>query len=492
MVEIDGASNRGIEEIRELKSHVSLAPFQSPHKIFIIDEVHMLTEPAFNALLKTLEEPPARVYFILATTEPQKVPVTIRSRCVHLPFQRIPNDAVVERLREVANREGVAAQEPALWEIARQADGALRDALSLLEQVLALDPGKVEVSSLRRLLGGTGREDLERWLREFRRSPGEAFLSLSRLAQRGANLERLLEGFYLLFRDLLFFRTWGEGILPGLGVSREEGDFLRQEASCWSETTLERLAGTCASLLPRARQGLRADVFSGLLFQALQEPSVPTAPVREPAPSALPPRSRPTPPPSPAPPEEDPFLCPFPEEEPREPERVPPEVPPPAGDRQLRDPSEWPPLVAFLGRQDLSLAAAVLGCRILRRGEEACLEIPPEDRILGALLRSPRGRRILEEGCGALWGLPLEGVGTPPPEASPLPSTEKSGSFRVPESVSLRREPEETPPSVPSSEEEAGRGEWIHEAISWLDAEVLYVRRGSAEGEDLPEEESGE
>ncbi len=120
VVEIDGASNRGIDEIRELKAHVGLAPFGGKRKTYIVDEVHMLTEAAFNALLKTLEEPPPFVLFILATTEPHKVPVTIRSRCQHIPLHRIEGDTLVRRLRSVAVAEGVSLRRALSLEIARR------------------------------------------------------------------------------------------------------------------------------------------------------------------------------------------------------------------------------------------------------------------------------------------------------------------------------------------------------------------------------------
>ena len=519
VVEIDGASNRGIEEIRELKSHVSLAPFQSPHKVYIIDEVHMLTEPAFNALLKTLEEPPSRVYFILATTEPQKVPVTIRSRCVHLPFQRIPNDDVVARLHEVCRAEGVEAEPQALWEIARQSDGALRDALSLLEQVLALQPEAVTVAALRRLLGGTGREDLERWLQAFRQEPGQAFPHLSRLAQRGANLERLLEGFYLLFRDLLFFRIWGEAILPGLGVSPEEAEYLRQEALQWSESSLERGAALCASLFPRARQGLRADVFSGLLFQRLgearrlpegaprggpivPEPTEPSGGENAPSP---PPVSRPLPPfrqepcgergsgtagVAPSPP-----VFPLPVEESSCPvPRVREEDEEKAGlgeveeEQRVSDPSGWNPLVLYLAQRDLPLAAGILRSRIVREGESLALVVPEEDRILSQTLRSPKSRRILREGAQSLFGgeLRLAGEEAPPsspPEREGAPGSPEGDSFTPPDSVVSRVEGLGREFQAPPGGEPAEKGEWIHEAISWLDAEVLFIQKGTREEE---------
>ena len=147
-MEIDGASNRGIDQIRELKSHVGLAPFMGGSKVYILDEVHMLTTEAFNALLKTLEEPPPFAVFIFATTEPNKVPATIRSRCQHIPFHRITTEGIAARLRDVASMEGFEAEEPALWEVARNADGALRDALSLAEQAMALGNGKLSAEAV--------------------------------------------------------------------------------------------------------------------------------------------------------------------------------------------------------------------------------------------------------------------------------------------------------------------------------------------------------
>ncbi|MEN2996037.1 MAG: DNA polymerase III subunit gamma/tau [Acetomicrobium sp.] len=153
VIEIDGASNRGIEEIRNLKSQIGLASFSLSYKVYIIDEVHMLTDAAFNALLKTLEEPPQRVVFILATTAPEKVPLTIRSRCLRFYFNRLSSVDIVNRLRRVAQEESFDYEEEALWELARQADGSLRDALTLLEQALSLEEKALTLNSVVLLLG---------------------------------------------------------------------------------------------------------------------------------------------------------------------------------------------------------------------------------------------------------------------------------------------------------------------------------------------------
>jgi DNA polymerase-3 subunit gamma/tau len=137
LIELDAASNRGIDEIRDLRDKINFAPGQARYKVYIIDEVHMLTEPAFNALLKTLEEPPAHAIFVLATTDPQKVPATIVSRCQPFAFRRLTVAEIVSRLQELVMAEGLTAEPEALTLIARQATGALRDAISLLDQLAA-------------------------------------------------------------------------------------------------------------------------------------------------------------------------------------------------------------------------------------------------------------------------------------------------------------------------------------------------------------------
>lgn len=157
--EIDAASNRGIDEIRDLREKVAFAPVNGRYKVYIIDEVHMLTTEAFNALLKTLEEPPPHVIFILATTEPHKIPATIHSRCQRFDFKRVTDSDIVKRLREVADGSGIAADDDALQLIAVQADGGMRDALSLLDQCGVMAE-RVSAETVRSVLGIVGREAL--------------------------------------------------------------------------------------------------------------------------------------------------------------------------------------------------------------------------------------------------------------------------------------------------------------------------------------------
>jgi len=265
VVEIDGASNNGVEEIRELKAHVSLSPFSSRWKVYIIDEVHMLSISAFNALLKTLEEPPSFVAFILATTEPSKVPATIRSRCQHIPFRRISVPDIRARLIEVAERENVKWEEEAVREIARQSDGALRDALSMMEQALSLGSGELSASAVGHLLGGGTMADLEHWVSSLKEGSASPFLRLEEMFMKGASAQRVVEGVFLLFRNLWVLKKWGRKALASLSLSENETAFLAAEEPRWSTDELSGLMTYCSRIIPQVRMGLRSDVLSGLL-----------------------------------------------------------------------------------------------------------------------------------------------------------------------------------------------------------------------------------
>ncbi len=266
VIEIDGASNNGVDEVRELRAKVSLAPFSASRKVYIIDEVHMLSTAAFNALLKTIEEPPEHVLFILATTEPHKVPVTIRSRCQHIPFHRISVPHIRERLRRVCEMEEIDVSEDALWELSRQADGALRDALSLMEQAVTLSSGKLTLESIETMLGGGTRPEVERWLAMIRQDCHEAHSTLKSMIDSGVSPERLLDQIFLILRDIWVVRRWGEGALGGLDLSDQERDFLSRQAPFWSETDLSRVMDHCLRLFGRVRLGIRGDVFVGALM----------------------------------------------------------------------------------------------------------------------------------------------------------------------------------------------------------------------------------
>ncbi|PRX42168.1 DNA polymerase III tau subunit [Planifilum fimeticola] len=208
VVEIDAASNRGVDEIRDLRDKVKFAPTEVRYKVYIVDEVHMLTTEAFNALLKTLEEPPDHVIFILATTEPHKLPQTIRSRCQHFPFHRISFREIVRHLRRICDAQSVEVDEAALATIARAADGGMRDALSLLDQVLAYADGRVEESTVLAVTGFTSRSTLAELWKGL--AEGDAQTVLDRvdgLIREGTEPQRLIDDMIDSGRDLLLLRT---------------------------------------------------------------------------------------------------------------------------------------------------------------------------------------------------------------------------------------------------------------------------------------------
>lgn len=210
VLEIDAASNRGIDEIRDLREKINLSPVEGPYKVYIIDEVHMLTSEAFNALLKTLEEPPRHVVFILATTEPRKIPATILSRCQRFDFRQIAVDVILERLREVAAAAGVAVEEEALYLIARQAQGGLRDALSLLDQCLAGGEKSVSLKEVAALLGAVEDEVLLQFHQTAcSGATGECLLLLHEFLSAGRELKQFVADLTLFYRNLLLMRLGG-------------------------------------------------------------------------------------------------------------------------------------------------------------------------------------------------------------------------------------------------------------------------------------------
>lgn len=204
VLEIDGASNRGIDEIRDLREKVKFAPAEGKYKIYIIDEVHMLTAEAFNALLKTLEEPPKFVVFILATTEVHKIPLTILSRCQRFDFKRFNLNEIKGRLMEILNSEGVEASPRALDLIAEQSEGGMRDALSLLEQTLAHSQGQIEESNVRAILGLIDQEVIDRLSQAIQnRDTREALAVLNEICLDGKDLFQFGRSLVGHFRRLL-------------------------------------------------------------------------------------------------------------------------------------------------------------------------------------------------------------------------------------------------------------------------------------------------
>src|SRR5712692_6258417 len=204
LIEIDAASNRGIDEIRDLREKVNLAPALGPFKVYIIDEAHMLTEPAFNALLKTLEEPPPHVVFVLCTTDAQKIPLTVIGRCQQFVFRRLSEDQIVSRLTHIALSERVQVDADAMQLIARTAQGSMRDAVGLLDQLVPLAAGPISLDGARSLLGIADPRLLDSLLDHVLEGrAAEALEEVNRIYSAGAELRQVVRGLMEGCRDRL-------------------------------------------------------------------------------------------------------------------------------------------------------------------------------------------------------------------------------------------------------------------------------------------------
>jgi len=238
VLEIDGASNRGIDNIRELRETVRYRPAKGRFKVYIIDEVHMLTAEAFNALLKTLEEPPPHVVFIFATTEPHKIPATILSRCQRFDFRRMVLSALVEHLRRIIEGEGARFSDLVLYSIAREADGSMRDAQSLLEQLLAFSGDGLPDEEILDILGVIDRRSVLRAGEAVISGDAEGCLDLVEdLYRRGIDTRRFCQHLCDHFRNLLFL-TLGDARETHLDLPAEERKFLGEQAARTSRDSL--------------------------------------------------------------------------------------------------------------------------------------------------------------------------------------------------------------------------------------------------------------
>jgi len=236
LVEIDGASNRGIDKIRELREEVNYSPAELKRKVYIIDEVHMLTTPAFNALLKTLEEPPKSVTFIFATTEPEKIPTTIISRCQVFEFKLIPQSSILERLKKVSNSEDINISEGALEVIAKRARGSMRDGLVLLEQVIPYgSDGKIDKQSLVDLFGLTSDSTTEKFVNSLQNADSKQLLNvIDHLANRGRDLELFLDSVLEQLRETFSHEENVTNLDRSIKISRKLlnlSDELRQSSN---------------------------------------------------------------------------------------------------------------------------------------------------------------------------------------------------------------------------------------------------------------------
>ncbi len=258
--EIDGASNRGIEDVRNLRDTIQYMP-TGRFKVIIIDEVHQVTSDAFNALLKTLEEPPAHVKFIFATTEPQKIPATILSRCQRFDLRRIPLQPLMERLRLIAQSEGVTLEEDALLAIARAAEGGLRDAQSALDQLIAFQGKNITESDVLSIFGLVSRQALEELMTALLQGDVGVLIRLvEEWDQQGKDLQRLLVELLSYCRNLLVCMQVGASVAE-LDLTPAQVEVLQAQAALVSTDRLLRITDILTEAWDRLRYTLSKKIF---------------------------------------------------------------------------------------------------------------------------------------------------------------------------------------------------------------------------------------
>ncbi|MDX1754900.1 MAG: DNA polymerase III subunit gamma/tau [Marinobacter sp.] len=270
LIEIDAASRTGVDDMRELTDNVQYAPSRGRYKVYLIDEVHMLTNQSFNAFLKTLEEPPEHVKFLLATTDPQKLPVTILSRCLQFNLKRMTPEHIASHLSHVLTAENIPFEEPALWLLARAADGSMRDALSLTDQAIAFGNQKLAASDVSSMLGTIDQRDIERIVQALVTNDGPTLLSEIR------RISDFAPDYGVILSDLLslFHRVTLEQVVPGsvdnaLGDAEQVQALARQlsaeDAQLFYQTAL--IGRKDLAVTPDARMGFEMTLLRMLAFR---------------------------------------------------------------------------------------------------------------------------------------------------------------------------------------------------------------------------------
>ncbi len=307
VLEIDGASNRGIDEIRQLRSNAAVRPSRSRYKIYIIDEVHMLTTQAFNALLKTLEEPPAHVKFIFCTTDPEKMPITVLSRCQRFDFPPVQTDQIFERLKFICENEGTKADEAALRLIARRAAGSMRDSQSLLEQLLSFSGNQITVEVVHAMLGTADETRLASFAtRLIERDAGGALRELNTAADEGVDVGQLAEQLLGYLRDMMTVTVGGSADLVRT-ANPNSVDQLREWGKTWGTMTLLSALQLLDETIVKMRHSVQSRILLEValvqicnlqdlqalsdLVKAFANQSAPTPRTTASAPSTIPPSS---------------------------------------------------------------------------------------------------------------------------------------------------------------------------------------------------------
>lgn len=489
-LEIDGASNRGIDEVRELREIVRYAPSRDKHKVIIIDEVHMLTEPAFNALLKTLEEPPPGVVFILATTHAHKIPPTILSRCQRHDFRRLGPGEILPRLQQIACEEGATVSDGAMMAIARAAEGSLRDAQSLLDQAIAYSGNEVSEGDVAVVLGLVEGELLAQTTQAIiERDSSLALAAVESLSARGDNLQRFCQELLAHLRDLMVSKV-SKDPTPLLQLSRVPPETVRSQAEAMTLADLE----TVFQVLSRAEFEMRRApqprfVLEMALVEATEARSLQTLETLLERLSTLEEKlltgraTGPGPLPSP-------LFAPVPATPspvPRPPVETPP---PPTG--SAKDPQEgWVRITRLLERKKRSLAALLAPAKeVTLEGDRLIVMLENGTTFARSTLDDLENRRFVTGAASEAFGRPMTvefRFGSPSNVHargdSAGPTTGQGELRQPPRSVEAHREvgdPQQT--AVPESQmaqsdQESLRGHpLVQRAMELFDGQVVRVR----------------
>jgi DNA polymerase-3 subunit gamma/tau len=427
VIEIDGASNTSVDDVRELRENVKFMPFRGAYRIYIIDEVHMLSNSAFNALLKTLEEPPPHVVFIFATTEIHKIPATILSRCQHYNFRRIPKSEIVRRLRHVADQDGISVEDRSLGSIARAAQGSMRDALSLLDQAIAYGGKTVRHSDLEVLLGAIPQEHVRAMVAAIMAQDSPAAVrTIAQLLDQGHDLRAYCTELVEYVRHVLVAAVVPSQGLQGLiDLSEDEVRQIGEDAKAFSAEQLQELF----RLFSQAEDDLRLSAHPRFVLEVAavratrlgrtMDTSTPTPPARPRADSAQRPSAMPAhgaPKPAPAPAQSRPLQPPpNPAPSSRPPGAAPSAKPRPA-DAATPPPSVAEPLLTLNWEQVLDRVEAQqpnlapflsVGTPLAIQHGEVTLGYPPTATVARAMVEKPEHLRLLSTICAEVAGRPV-------------------------------------------------------------------------------------
>ncbi|MFO1304574.1 MAG: DNA polymerase III subunit gamma/tau [Burkholderiales bacterium] len=429
LLELDAASHTGIDNMREILDNARYAPTVGRYKVYLIDEVHMLSKAAFNSMLKTLEEPPEHVRFVLATTDPQKIPVTVLSRCLQFNLKPLPPPVIAARLDYILNEEGIAHDAAAVQLIARAAQGSLRDGLSLLDQAIAFGSGEVKDDVVRSMLGTVDRDYVYRIADALAANDGAALLAESdALAERGLSSSQALEELASLFHRIAVAQ-----VVPDAAKAFDDAERLAGYASTFDPETVQLHYQIAAqgradlAIAPDEPTGVAMTLLRMLAFVPDAGSNAPASsapgPVRAVRPVAQAPAAAAPVRPAPAMPSNVASIAPAAASAPRPVTAVPAAPSPP---RELLplpgDPAQWP---AFVGQMKLSGMAAQLAAQTELKsisGNALTLALPAAFKHLADKAYSDKLKVALEQATGRKLLLAFE-VGAPA-DAS-LAATEK-------------------------------------------------------------------